>query len=69
MWSIQIFIVSLYQVKPKIKIDMKKVVVSENLMHQITALCDVLISENNDAPLTSVAMSIRREIDKGLEYV
>ena len=47
---------------------MKNVVISEDLMNKITALCDVIIAENNDAPLTSVAMSIRKEIDKGLEY-
>lgn len=48
--------------------NMRNVVISEDLMNKITALCDVIIAENNDAPLTSVAMSIRKEIDKGLEY-
>ena len=47
---------------------MRNVIVPEELMDRITALCDVIISDNSDAPLTSAAMTIRKEINKGLEY-
>ena len=47
---------------------MRNVIVSEELMDRITALCDVIIANNSDAPLVSTAMTIRKEINKGLEY-
>lgn len=47
---------------------MRKVVVPEDLMNMITAMCDVLIADGRDDVATRTAREIRKEIDKGLEY-
>lgn len=47
---------------------MRKVVVPEDLMNMITAMCDVLIADGRNDVATRTAREIRKEIDKGLEY-
>lgn len=48
--------------------NMRKVVVPEDLMNMITAMCDVLIADGRDDVATRTAREVRKEIDKGLEY-
>lgn len=47
---------------------MRNVVVSEDLMNKITAMCDVLIAEGRNDAVGKTAKEIRKETDKGLEY-
>ena len=38
-------------------------------MNRITAMCDVVIENNDDAALVKTAKAVREEINKGLEYL
>lgn len=46
----------------------RKVAVPEWLMHRITAMCDVA-EDSQEPALSKMAKAIRKEIDKGLDWV
>ena len=47
---------------------MRNVVVSDDLMNKIVAMCDVLIAEGRNDAVEKTAKEVRKEVNKGLEY-